>query len=354
MPQRRTKSGKEASEPRDTPASWDTARKRAADLITLPSFVSSFIQKLQRESNANNGLSPVSFQFLRQLAGTENIRRSLYLAAQTYRSAQVPADVPFYSQGLLKVFQPDELATIFSVLLLARKLSKTLPPKDQKAFLYSLMAEADAGGMIGDAISGIGLSLGILTGAFHSIGEFLMASLDADGWDQYQKHLAGTALPWDYEVEVGLWGCSHLQLAAAALQIVGITSERCLALYSGLANPEGASSTETGSQAIQTLTRVQVAWAWIDDMLRHARKPNTTGLITEFVPKAFKLEELFRTVLAIQTEGSSFCWPFPFLGPHKDASSIPQIADEAADRWVAPPSQSPDFSSSESDKDLDI
>src|SRR5690606_653593 len=86
---------------------------------------------------------------------------------------------------------------------------------------HALACDAQIGAQVGVAIPSLGIGCGLLTGALIHVGLAALIARNEKGYREYSRVLKDSSVPFDFEREEAIFGCTSEQVAVFALAKMG-------------------------------------------------------------------------------------------------------------------------------------
>ncbi|MCB0317742.1 MAG: hypothetical protein KDD56_03230 [Bdellovibrionales bacterium] len=284
--------------------SWERALSISGKIGTIPGLFSSTIRTLQLDQSKGGTLSPGGRHGIKTLFKGPSMKSAVYHAALTYRPEKLEQDTFQRASNLIKVFNPEELATIIAILFAYKKISRICQKYDlvwQERY-KEMCRDIDLGALIGEALPKIGLSWGMLIPCINHMSLALMLDADQKALREYKLHLKNQNIFSDPEKEFELFGCTHGQVCSSLVQKLCVGTEISEAMLQGF---------QVGYREKQLSNlnelKVQVCKIWIDEFVSTCNIPDMPHR-GEFYPKTDALNKLLPLAKEIAKNGSTHYW----------------------------------------------
>lgn len=256
---------------RDDHASWMQAQEYASHLGKIPNVFSAAVRLLVSDHMKHGQvLRPATKYLVGQALRGKKILSMLYHVSSQYKPAAIE-DKNYISLGdLIALYQPYDLAVIYSLFLLYRRSLKALDisKEEFKAICPNFEQEVQLGGLVGAAIPRIGIGNGLLSGSVHHLAKLMIAVKHSKAMVEYNFYLNKTGKCWDLQYEVAKFGCTTLQVGSVLLTKLGF-NRRFVETYIGALDQDlGLGDLSTGM-----LYPILYGRIWIDGLLKAQEQP---------------------------------------------------------------------------------
>lgn len=283
---------------------WQTARDIVALVTNLPAVLPSGVRILAQDGTAlNKPVSETSRSFLQLFTRSGSIKTALLLSSRVF-CPEFHANKPVNpdSKWLLQFYSPFDIAVIASLVVLYRRITKGLSEEGKTDLSPFIHRNAEIGGLVGRAIPDIGIGRGILATTIPHLALGVFMKLDPNIWNQYQRSLRLKKVSYDFELENEFWGCNHMQIASALVQVIGLGIDRAHAIGHASTLTEASESSLTGE-----IRRFYFAVLWCRSLIDFGKAPERQ-LPAEFYPLQAHNEHLLSSSERVRTMGSRHAW----------------------------------------------
>ena len=284
--------------------SWEKALAMSNKVGAIPGLFGSTIRTLLADQAKGGTLSAGGRHGLKTLFKGPSMKSAVYHAALTYRPERLEQDSFQKASNLVKVFNPEELATIIAILFAYKKVHKICQKYDLpwKERYDEMCRDIDLGALIGEALPNLGLSWGMLIPCINHMSFAMMMDADQKASREYKLHLKNENLDSDPNMEFELWGCTHGQVCSSMVQKLCVGTEISEAMLQGF---------QIGyrEQQLKDMNelKIQVCKIWIDELVSTKAIPDMPHR-GEFYPKTDALEKLLSLATPIASGGSPHEW----------------------------------------------
>ena len=222
----------EGVKPESQTAAEDASLLRAAELVRPIGFVTGpFAACLRHLHNKpadgkaalvnDKGLDASARWLVERFAGAASIRVCFYYLSLTYHAAAVSAKSELSIRDLVSLYSPRDLASVLSLAYLFRSIKTQCPGAEWEPLAKAVQEASDIGGAISQNVHGLELADGILVPAIRYLALGLFLHADSRRAAEYISQVVGSRKGFDCSLEMALWGCTHIQVAAVLLERLG-------------------------------------------------------------------------------------------------------------------------------------
>ena len=226
--------------------SWEKARSYVKGLGHIPTIFCSAIREIKtaellafsrEEKKELRDITLTQTRFLIRVS--PSLKAVLYFAAQDIYNDQLNDTESLTVQRLVELFSPGEIASILAITYLDRAIGRKCDSQEWKTLRQRMSRHIRVGGIVGQTITNIDRSNGMLIGALRYLALGLFACEDLKKFQSYRREVEAGGELFSMEQEETLWGCNHMQVAAVLSQAMGFGSDASC----GLATCSGVSFT---------------------------------------------------------------------------------------------------------------
>jgi len=271
--------------------SWTEAKNVVSVIGDVPRFFSSTIHYLKKDAREGHSkMSPLTETYVSQLLRSDSFKAAMYYAGTSYFPERIK-DKPFRDPlNLARIYAPDELATIVSLLYLYRRIRKGCDPHLFSELSSEIVSDVDCGGILGRFLPKIGILTGLIVGGAPHLGRAMFLGVDKKNYLKYSEYLRKKKLTQLYSMEEQFWGCNQLQVSILLLQTLGFGHSIYKTLITGL-----SCNTLKEAEKDEELYRAKLARVWIDSLRDTTQPPQITHK-GEFYPLAKDLHQMLELI----------------------------------------------------------
>jgi hypothetical protein len=259
--------------------SWQNALNFTKGIGRLPGAFTEAVRMLVNDQVTNKAeLRPVTKYQVARLVRGPNFRAMLYFASESLAKELVAASPSLSVGDLMEFYQPLDLASMITCLVITRRIRKESPPELWELVRPAFARESLVGGFVGVAIPSLGFCPGILCGAMPNLARALMARSNPSTYTRFLTETKGKHGPASHAVELKIWGCYSSQVASLILTQIGFGKDYSALLHSAFVCEQGVANISNDD-----LRRMRVANLWLDCFLNGREQP-TERLATKFFP----------------------------------------------------------------------
>lgn len=210
--------------------SWDHAAERVKSLGYYASSFSTCIRHLrqfQRSTTAQptdlspNGLDSRARFLLGRLMLSPTIKSHVYYLSLTHYESALKGKEYISSEDLTNLYSPDALASLLGLIYLFRQIKPKCDPTEWAHISKVIQEVCDIGTSIGIKVRGLDVADGILVPAVRYLALCLCMQLDLRKFQGYRRSVIKEKRGFNLKEELRLWGCTHVQMAALLLEMIG-------------------------------------------------------------------------------------------------------------------------------------
>ncbi len=286
-----------------TPESWNKAREIASIAQLTPNAFSTCVRYIAKDVVENKTtLSKVTHYCLRTAVRSASARTALYYAALTFKPDQLDPKKEFSADYLSTIFSPHDLAHLIALYFIFRRVKRGCGEQGLGALQDLIFKYGEIGGLVGAAIPNIGIGTGIIVGTMRFLGQAMFIGIDPQGSEKYQKFLQKENRLFDLAGEIAIWGCSHLQVAAMMMQLIGLGIDAANSFV------EAFTPSIKGEDELPTeVFRRKITWTWIEAFVNTGLPPDIAHR-GEYYPRAQDLEKATHKIKSLLERGSEYRW----------------------------------------------
>jgi hypothetical protein len=280
---------------------WQRAVSFTKGIGRLPGAFTEAVRMLVHDQSANKGmLRPVTKYQVARLVRGPNFKAMLYFASEALAKESLDAAPAVTVGDLLELYQPADLASMITCLVITRRIRKESPPQLWEQVRPTFARESLVGGFVGVAIPSLGFCPGILCGAMPSLARALMARNDPSTYTRFLTETKGKGAREVLAAEGRIWGCSASQVSSLILTQIGFGKDYSALLHSAITCEQGIANISDDS-----LRRMRLAHLWLDCFLTGREQP-TERLDTKFFPFKTDRDRADRLIRAIDDRSMSW------------------------------------------------
>jgi hypothetical protein len=284
---------------------WDLARRYLSDLCEIPTSFTTPVRTLLIDQKAGPALSPASQFLVTRLLKSPTLKAIFYYITLTFHGHKVSNSAYLSSADLMRLYTPSEVAALITVIYLYRRITKIADlgaDEDWQAITKALVENVEIGGHMGYAIPKVGATKGILTGGLREVMLGVLKLHKPAEFKEYYEYLLASKIPFDLNYEMRQWGCTHLDLAGNALQLIGFGIPTAHTFIMGL----GASPPKDERSDAESY-EFKITHEWIH-ALKEKTAPPDRSHPGQYYPTEMAMHKLLYEVAQINQQGSKHNW----------------------------------------------
>ena len=292
-------------DPGDYPEAWLEAKEIVTGLGSrFPVSFTTPIRTLMHDQTKGSTLSPAAQFLTTRLLRSPTFKAMFYYLSLSLFGDKLANSAYLSSSDLVRLYQPQDCASIIGVIYLTRRLQKKRADTLSRwqPALERITVHTEVGGHLGLAIPTIGISRGILTGAMRDLGILSLGRHNREAYASYCEHLNATNKLYDFEYELEHWGCRHIDVAGNVLQQMGFGIKHALSLITGLGNkPPGRPDHDPNA------FEFHLSELWINSLVQTQKEPDFTHLGVYYPTEKDKYRLLYE-INQLHESGSKHRW----------------------------------------------
>lgn len=308
----------------DDRARWEEARKLLEALGRVPPSFTTPVRMLLLDQRERMSLSPASQFLTTRLLKSPTVKAMFYYLTLALHGDKVSNSAYLSSSDLVRLYEPSAVAAVIAMIYIYKKVStkgKLANTVKWQQLTTTVAEDIELAGHLGKAVPALGIKTCILAGGLRQIiqGAFIMA--DADLYNRYKNHLNSKGVEFDRVFEEELFGCTHIELAGNALQMLGFGIEAAFNFMYAFGE-----QTQKDPEVNQEAYEYCIADEWIDALKVNGAQPDRTHL-GQYYPTEKDMHKLLYETNEIREKGSEYSW----LTRTKDdinPSATPQLYQE--------------------------
>ncbi|MCB0337916.1 MAG: hypothetical protein KDD62_16475, partial [Bdellovibrionales bacterium] len=272
----------------------------------FPSSFANFVRCCMKDfEDNNNEFSKGSIFESARFLKSASMKAPLYYLSDTLFEDEFGTLEHIDTKDFVQLYKPLDIAVVFSLLYITRRAERMISEHDWSIMVEPLVLRTELGALVGKAIPGIGISLGLLAGAMRSLALATFLAHDEKGFGQYRRALKISKLPYDQTHELERWGCCHPQVCSSMLVTYGFRSQYATGIYNGLA--EGWTSKDDHSPGNDLAYKTKLVEKWTEALLETGLAPDITHN-SDLYPSQGALAKLKEQVQHIKQKGPQSLW----------------------------------------------
>ncbi len=286
------------------PETWHIARNFLQVLGEVPISFSTPVRTLQFDQRNTGTLSTAGHFLSTRLLRSTTLKSIFYHGTITFFGDQLANSAYVSSSDLVRMYEPRDLSAILGVIYFYRRAQskRTTELYGWDDLVRRLIIRSEIAGHLGRAIPELGLCSSMLAATMRDLGMLVFGLNDPEHYNEYRQHLESAALPYHYEFELEKWGCTHLDVGANMLQLLGFGINLSHALLIGM-GPRAPVSPGENLEAF----RLSLAETWLEALLERGNEPRQTHL-GQFYPTEKDKYKLMYEVNQLREQGSKHTW----------------------------------------------
>jgi len=289
--------------------SYSVARGYAALIPTPSALFTSSIRAIRTaeanlkdgDINSLRGLAVSSTAFLVGISPT--IKTVLYRAAEDLHSNSLPSPAELTPKKLAGLFDPRELTAILALAYITRHVKRRTDPKEWERFERKMFTHMEIGGIVGKTVRHIGSGNGILLGGIRFLTVMIFSMHDKKKFQEYRRTLDKSGKLFDLEMERTLFGCTHLEVAAALMQALGFGVVPTL----GIMRDQGGEGLDDAAVDAEQLLCWHVARGLTESIHATGAAPSVDPSDDMYLPEE-EASAIAKECWSVLRDGSKFAW----------------------------------------------
>ena len=245
--------------------------------------------------------SPASRFLTERLLNIPSVHAPVHYATLTFYSANYAGKQFISTTEFTQVYKPIDVAAIFAMLYVYRRLKKLAPPEEWNFISRFVSEQVEISGHFGAAIPDVGLGNAILCGGIRAMAFASFAIKDLKQFKEYRRYLRTHPTLYDREYERRLWQCDHLDVATLLMQRLGFGLEMARSFYDAVSDKKFEEDEITGQ-----ISRFQACADSLEALSKSASPSRDELVDGSHDEKA--ISTLLEEVQAIKKGGSQFSW----------------------------------------------
>jgi hypothetical protein len=279
-------------------SSWDHARAYAQLLGKVPSSFTTAIRQLKADHDKGIPMSRATAFQAGRLCRSPSLSASLMGAAKSYFP-----EIKIQEEAQLVQHLPiDSIAGLLGTAFYYFRVKKLANYDEWTQYAKGLPNRVELGGAVGKYIPRIGVSRGILAGAFDTIALTAFHLHDKKGFTDYRRFLKNKSKREDLTYENDRWGCTRYNVASILIQTLGFGVEFANSYAVGMLATDSEEKSLFGDAYCFRLTRI-----WIDALDDLGCEPDR-AMRVEYYPDAAELSLLRERASRLLTAPLSISW----------------------------------------------
>lgn len=223
----------------------------------------------------------------------------LLMCQQIYSDADIANSGADPFESALKLFGHRKFGHLFSLLYLARRGKAVLGEQWAETGRRMQLA-ADVSVHLCREMPAFDLSHATLVGAGRKLAYALMSREKPKALNEYENTMKQRGLPFNLELEIDIWGCTHCQVLSRMLADLGFQSNYCQSIQQGLNTPFSEPLGDLENQ-------IRIAASMIESLILDIDPPQIAG-DEKFMMDESKMEGFMTTIEKLRTGPSSTPW----------------------------------------------
>jgi|GEM_PF-1157399 len=283
---------------------WNKALERVGVIDYVPSSFTVCLRRLIGEppgqEGAKNVLDEETEFLLNRFLRSPSIMAHVYFFTLTFHPDFVANHSSISARDFIKLYGAAEWAAVLALVFLTRTLKRKCAEQEWQELSKTLQEGVDIGGILGRRVAALGLGSGLLVPGVRYLALSLYEASDREKLKDYRFRLTKEKHGFDLALEQELWGCTHVQIAALLLLLMGFPSWYVRRFETALSAPPAAKL----SPDINRL-RILAYWSYA---LQMGLNPPTIAGEDDFITSDVELDQIVLETKEVVQKGSKHSW----------------------------------------------